>query len=155
MSSAEVQAHKLYDMYYKQAIGLIGHSNTTNSLQLNAVGKSLFGRKYLGTFPRDMIPKFNRSAKSYSIINLDSSKEKGSHWVAVCQFADGKKQSYDSFGRNLKPILKIKTENSDISDREQMSKQIGDKHEETDCGQRSLAFLLVCHNHGYKVARLI
>jgi len=53
-------------------------------------------KNFIGTFPRDTIPKFNK--KPFGIIvNTDSSNAPGEHWVAI--YSDNKITEYfDSFG---------------------------------------------------------
>ena len=155
-SNKEKEAHKEYNKALKNVIKLIGHSNTTNNLELDRVGKKMFHRKYKGTFPKDMIPILKKGDSC--ILNLDSSKDKGSHWCALIKHSNGRVPLfYDSFGRDYKELgFKSKQwENADISDREQISKLLGDNKEEIDCGQRSLAFIKVYYDSGYEKAKLI
>ena len=93
------------------------------------------------------------SKKPYCITNVDSSKQKGSHWVAV--YRDNKKKKYlvfDSFGRPTKDLIpsaykKYKPEDTDY-DRNQ-------KIIENTCGPKSLAWLMICDHYGYDTAKLV
>ena len=58
--------------------------DTTYLHQLDQFGKSLFGKKFKGCYPSDQIPKLT-DLEPYCILNLDNSKQKGSHWVGVCK----------------------------------------------------------------------
>ena len=78
---------------------------TTYLNQLEQSGKSLFGKKFKGCYPSDQIPKLT-DIEPYSILNLDKSKQSGSHWIAVCKDGD-KTYIYDSFGRTNKKIIPI------------------------------------------------
>ena len=153
MSEKEKQAHELFNAYVKYVSQLFGHTKTTNTIDLIRVGKALLGENFVGVFPSDMIPKLRNN--ECCIINLDSSKQPGSHWTAIYKFSDNKVLLYDSFGRNLNKLLKVKGKNVDRTDREQESKALGDAIEQNDCGQRSLAWLLLCAKHGYNVGKLI
>lgn len=82
----------------------------------------IMSKNFLGVFPRDMIPS---SINTGSLIaNTDSSKEKGTHWVAmykeknICDY-------FDSYGRppfqnNLKGVrnnfnhTKLQSNNSEV-----------------------------------------
>jgi hypothetical protein len=83
----------------------------------------------------------------YAIVNLDTSWEQGSHWIALAK--SGKKVIfYDSFGRpntSILPLLK----GGNIVNTEDDAEQ---KMEETNCGQRSLSFLLLFDKYGEKMA---
>ena len=152
MSVKEKQAHEIYTTYLKYVTQMIGNK-TTNSIQLLRIGKALLGHRFLGVFPSDKIPNLRNN--ECCIVNLDNSREKGSHWTAIYKFNDTKILLYDSFGRNLNKLLKVKGINTDRTDREQETKILGDRIEEINCGQRSIAWLLVCSNHGYDVSKLI
>tara|TARA_Y100000034_G_scaffold68846_3_gene83086 strand:- start:316 stop:807 length:492 start_codon:yes stop_codon:yes gene_type:complete len=150
----EIKAHKLYEKELKRMIKLIGHNNTTDNFELDTYGKKLFGKKYVGTHPKDLTPDLKPN--QYAIINLDDSDKEGSHWVTIAKFSNGNTLFYDSFGRHSNTLGFTETyENADTSDREQQSKFIGDKIEQVTCGQRSLAFLSVCNELGYNYAKLI
>jgi len=113
--------------------------DVTYDSDLTRVGRYLFGKKYLGTFPWDKRPKGSpggSKVKGYYIVNLDKTGEPGTHWCAV---ADG--LFYDSFGRALMP---------DRTDDDPEQHVL-----ENNCGQRCLAFLCVYERHGRAVAKKI
>ena len=96
-------------------------------------GKELFGKKYVGTFASDEIPKMKNGC--YCIVNLDKSYENGSHWIAMVHLS-GKDYIYDSFGRTTTMILpdfKEKTIDADYDPEQSII--------ETNCGARCIAFL--------------
>lgn len=123
-------------------------NETTFSNDLFVVAKSFLGHKFKGIFTADQIPKLTKT-QPYAIVNLDSSYEEGSHWIALAK--SGKKVIfYDSFGRPAKSILPLlKGEGTTIVNTEDDAEQ---KIEETNCGQRSLSFLLLFDKYGEKMA---
>jgi len=127
---------------------------TTYLNELNGSGKKLLGVKFKGVFPSDKIPKLNDLAP-YAILNLDSSKEQGSHWIAIAKSKKGNYTiCYDSFGRknsSMIPSLRV-SGNGRILDTEKDAEQ---KFYETNCGARALSFLLIFNEYGEDLAKLI
>lgn len=123
--------------------------------ELHGIGKKLFGVKFKGVFPSDRIPKLN-DLSPYAILNLDTSEEPGSHWVAIAKHPNKDKTLlYDSFARKGSKIIKSleysgngRIIDSDLKDKEQ-------KIEETNCGGRCLAYLVVVEKYGWDAAALI
>jgi hypothetical protein len=108
----------------------------TDSKLLNRLGGAIFLTKWKGVFAHDE----QYPSKGYCIVNLDNSDEPGSHWVAV---ANG--HVYDSFGRcNL--LKKGACAGDGIADQ---------KDSETNCGQRSMAWLCVHQACGLEGANLV
>jgi len=108
---------------------------------------SYLEKKYLGSFSYDKKPILKNN--QYCILNTDSSKRNGTHWVAVCRL-NNKNYFYDSFGRyqsRLIPKLKGKFINSDLDTEQQDA--------ESDCGQRCLSWLGVVEVLGIEIALLI
>ena len=124
--------------------------DTTYLHQLDQFGKSLFGKKFKGCYPSDQIPKLT-DLEPYCILNLDNSKQKGSHWVGVCK--DGNETFiYDSFGRANKKIIPTlkKSGNGKIHDTD---RDVEQEIWQLDCGQRSMAFLCLCDGWGIELAK--
>jgi hypothetical protein len=147
------RANEIYKKLFKEIIVPLIGNKTTYQNELDIAGKKLFNSKYAGTFASDEIPKLNNK-KKYIILNLDKSNEPGSHWVAVA-FHKNKYYFFDSFGRNSKKILpalyKGKGKNKIIdtdNDKDQ-------KESETNCGAKSLTFLLLFDNYGPEAAMYI
>lgn len=71
-----------------------------DTTQVNRLGKSLFGYRYLGTFALDKVPlHFIRDAKlQHFIINTQTSNLPGQHWIAVTVYDNEKAYIFDSFG---------------------------------------------------------
>lgn len=122
--------------------------------QITKICKDLFKSEYLGTFPQDKIPV---SKKGFCIINVDTSKQDGSHWVALV-FQGTKCYVYDTFGRNIKKLLPI------VREKLQKHKIIEiatDPHPEQYgttqvCGQLCIAFLFCVKKYGInRVVKII
>ena len=150
----EKHIENLYNQILKQIVVLIGDTTTYLS-ELNGIGRKLFGVKYKGTFPSDKIPKLN-DLSLYAILNLDTSKQPGSHWVAIAKNPHKDETLiYDSFARKGSKIIKSlaysgngRIINSDLKDSEQDIM-------ETNCGARCLAYLVVVEKYGWDAAKLI
>ena len=100
MDEREVMKH--FNKYKKSLIKQLGTKATTDK-QLTAVGKSLFGSKYIGTFSSDYKPR-PTPAKQYFIINVDGYDAPGSHWLGI--FKNNKTYYlFDSYGRNAKRLV--------------------------------------------------
>lgn len=151
----EKDVEREYNNILKQIIEPLSGDKTTYLSELNGIGKKIFGVKYKGTFPSDKIPKLNDLAP-YAILNLDKSTEPGSHWVAIAKHPnEDKTLLYDSFARKGSKIIKSlaysgngRIVDSDLKDREQAVI-------ETNCGARSLSFLVVVEKYGWENAKLI
>lgn len=150
----EDEVEKIYKTILKNIIEPLTGDETTYLNELLGVGKKLFGVKFKGVFPSDKIPKLN-DLSPYAILNLDRSKEPGSHWVAIAKNdKDDITLLYDSFGREGNKIIKSlnysgngRIVNTDL-DAEQ-------KVKETNCGARCLAWLVVCDMYGFENAKKI
>ncbi len=59
--------------------------------------------EFLGTFPRDLIPKTIVRRPACLVANTDVSGEKGQHWVAIYYLGDNTSEFFDSYG--LDPTL--------------------------------------------------
>ena len=129
---------ELYNKVLVKIEKIIG-SGSTSDVQLMDLCNKLFGSRFKGVFAYD--DTFELKQSEMGIVNLDKRNQPGSHWVAVVK--DKKHYIvYDSFGRdiNLKKN-NIMTEN----DPEQSV-------EESNCGQRSVAWLVVVAVKGIKIA---
>lgn len=115
---------------------------------LNAVRQDeLMYEHFLGVFPRDMIPK--QSGDSCLIANTDTSKEEGTHWVAmfkqdnICEF-------FDSYGRKpfKNKFLSINSSYNSVKLQSNYSTVCGEYciyylyHRSRDYGLREIVFSL-------------
>ena len=109
---------------------------------------------FIGVCSSDEMPYIHNDEFCF-ISNLDNSHQSGSHWVGI-YIKNNNMYCYDSFGRDINNILpeyiisyskkyNYNIINSDSTDREQQIK-------EYNCGQRSLAFLIICHHFSIKDA---
>lgn len=140
----EKKANRVYNKILKDVKKVVG-GKTTYLGQLNKAGKKLLGVKFHGVYPSDKIPVLTDKTP-FCILNLDKSNESGSHWISLAKI--GKHSiAYDSFGRCYTKIIpqlrysgngKIYNTDEDI---EQPLKS-------TDCGARSLAWLLFLDKYG-------
>jgi len=148
--------HQVVDRLYKEKLKEIEKyytgDKTTYLKELEGAGKKLLGVKFKGVFPSDKIPKLN-DLSPYCVLNLDSSKEPGSHWVALAKNGEVS-ILYDSFGRHnneIIPDLKF-SGNGRIVDTDRDAEQ---KILETNCGARCLAWLCIMDKYGANIAKLI
>ena len=80
----EKYCNLIYTTILKDIITPIAGNNTTYLSELLEIGKKLLGDKFKGVYPSDKIPKLNELSP-YAILNLDTSRGKGSHWVAIAK----------------------------------------------------------------------
>ena len=149
---------QLADILYKKKLADIEKyhvgDKTTYLDELEGAGKKMLGVKFKGVYPSDKIPKLN-DLSPYCILNLDSSKESGSHWIALAKNDKlNHTMVYDSFGRhNNKIIPNLRySGNGRVIDTERDAEQ---KILETNCGARCLAWLCIYDKWGEDVAKLI
>ena len=151
-SQKEKHANLKYNKVLKDIITPLTGDKTTYLDELDGIGHKMLGVSFKGVYPADKIPRLN-DLKKYAILNLDTSKEPGSHWVAI---AKDKNQTYlyDSFGRHNTQIIKelSYSGNGRIIDTDRDAEQ---DFLETNCGARSLAWLVLFDKWGADVARLI
>ena len=143
---------RLYKGLVHNVENMLGSKTTTFSSDLLRIGKSLLKGKFAGIFPADKIPILTEKVP-YAIVNLDDSNESGSHWVAIAKDPSKPKIIfYDSFGRPDKlilPSLGGSGQRGDIVNTDMDREQ---KIQETNCGQRSIAWLLFFDKYGAKEA---
>ena len=138
----------MYDGYVAWVCAKMG-DNLTYEDELADVAVQLF-HNFGGVLPRDEMEVLLQSRArllqdKYYIFNLSTRKEGGSHWCACVTSAAGV-SIYDSFGRTID--VKMGSKNADTGDREQ-------RVAEVNCGQRCLAWLLLCRSHGVETAMLV
>lgn len=129
-------------------------SRITSDAELDRVGQLLFREKWAGAVPSDVPCNVSRE-RPYGIVN--TTPPPGEHWMAVVWISPRRRLVYDSFGRRALEISHnprtlnrggaVQIEDPD-QDREQGFAQ-------SNCGQRSLAFLCVAALAGVHAARTI
>ena len=149
----------LYNQYLSLCVKHLGNG-ITNNFQLDIVGRMALGTgPWAGVHMADKVGSVlslrppGDKKRRYMIANLDYSSEPGSHWIGIV--SEGKKlYIYDSFGRpseRIIPILKRESK-SKLIDAEYDPEQVPS---ETNCGARSLAWLLFFKDYGPKAALTI
>lgn len=95
---------------------------------------------FQGVFMSDTIPTNFKSSKQGIIINLDSSEEIGSHWVAFWRNTDGSGEYFDSFG--APPPFHIQTSLEVLSQSELIYSNVSLQHESSSsCGLYCIFFI--------------
>lgn len=123
-----------YEKFLKRISKHIGHSGETSREELDRAGRFFLKGKYLGAFAADEEVKLTKQ-QPYSLVNTAASP--GEHWMAQA-LVDGQVVKYDSFGVD--------------ADTDPDAEQ---KESEDNCGQRSLAWLMVLHKMGLREAMTI
>ena len=128
---------------------MIGHDDTTSSLELDKAGKKLFGKRWLGVVPSDRVPP--RRPDSYLIANLHTAAMPGLHWVCRYVDSDGNSAWHDPLARLgqaqrqrhgfERHVRRWTAEDPAPHDQEAS---------EDNCGQRCLAALSVAKSGGFQ-----
>ena len=148
---ANERANTIYEFILNEIVIPAIGSKTTFQNDLQLYGKRMLGEKFHGVFASDLIPKLTKR-RPYAILNLDKSNEPGSHWIAVSKNGNGV-IVYDSFGRkSAKIIPDLMTGNGEVLDTEYDAEQ---DQRETNCGARSMAFLMLQDGWGTELSRYI
>lgn len=149
---SEKMANQMYGRIFSHVKKMVGNDTTFGST-LKDAAESMLPGSFLGVFPSDQIPNLTARRK-YAILNLDKSDEPGSHWVAIGRISNNHTIFYDSFGRNSSKIIPSlhKSGNGRIVNTDDDVEQ---RVSETNCGARSLAWLVLLDWFGPAVARLI
>lgn len=115
----------------------------TDNKTLDEYGVHLLN-DYVGTFASDRIPILQDG--QCAIVNLDSTGQPGSHWVAI--YHEGKTHFYDSFGRQADTIISGDYIESPDFDAEQTMIEM-------NCGSYSMAWLYCFERFGKDYAMTI
>ncbi len=142
---------KKAEAYYEKCLAVIEKklgNSITDTKMLNHQGKKMFGKQYIGTFGSDQIPKLK--SNDMIIVNNQTSKQEGEHWLAIVKTTDDNILIYDSFGRRHYKILPVLSQYGTYI---KESENDAEQHvKEDNCGQRCLAFLKVYKKLGYSYA---
>lgn len=148
----EKSCNLIYNKLLKDIVKPISGDQTTYLTELMTIGKKFLGVKFKGVYPSDKIPKLN-DLSPYAILNLDTSKESGSHWVAIAKHGNIT-YLYDSFGRRDTQIIP-NLQYSGNGRIQNTDRDVEQKINEMDCGARCIAWLIFFENWGVKCAILI
>jgi hypothetical protein len=145
----QLNVHQLFHAVTVKLVNEMGN-HALNTSELNNMGKHLFKARYLGAVPQDRV---NFSKSGYLIVNTDTAKGKGIHWVAVV-ITPKTVYVYDSFGRNTTKLLrhftaKARTKKLRIVDSKRDAEQ---KDNTAICGHMCLAWLSVVKLRGIRQA---
>ena len=144
-------------IYNKLVDALTTHyDNETKTItDLIQIGKVIF-RPLGDNVMRNADYDFNCMDGKYSIINNDNGV--GQHWLAVYQERN-KVYVWNTFGRDIKKLMpefhaRGKAQGYDII---KANKKYEHEQEtnQSDCGLRSLAWLILCESKGVKTATLV
>ena len=95
-----------------------------------------------------------RSAKKkpYAILNTAPTSSGGEHWEGLARMpSNGKIMHYDSFGRSHRQLFPDRWEDEAVDT--ELDVEQGERT--TECGQRSLAWLLLFDQLGSSAAKMI
>ena len=142
---------KKYELILRNVEDILGASVTTDS-QLTDLGYRIFKNDYLGTFSSDKMPIRIKDNQCF-ILNTDSSRSanKFGHWIGFYKI-NKRLWFYDSFARPKEKLSKYwknkRMYNANTTDREQ-------SYNESDCGSRSMSFLILMKTYGQKCIDVI
>ena len=130
----------------------MGKRTTTDNIELLQAGKQLLGDKFAGVYSSDQRPALSKQ-KPYAILNTKPTSSGGEHWVGLARVpSNGKIMHYDSFVRSHRQLFPDRWEDeaidTELDDVEQDERT-------TECGQRSLAWLLLFDQLGSSAAKMI
>ena len=130
---------------------LMGKKTTTDNFELMQAGKHLLGDKFAGVYSSDQRPALSKK-KPYAILNTKPTSSGGEHWVALARMpSTGKIMHYDSFGRSHRQLFPDRWEDEAID----TELDVEQDERTTECGQRSLAWLLLFDQLGSPAAKMI
>ena len=142
---------KDYESVLRDVEDVLGSTVTTND-QLDKLGYSIFKNNYLGTYSSDKMPARIKDNQCF-ILNTDSSRSanKFGHWIGFYKI-NKRLWFYDSFARPKEKLSKYwknkRMYNANTTDREQ-------SYNESDCGSRSMSFLILMKTYGQKCIDVI
>ena len=142
---------KDYESVLRDVEDVLGSGVTTND-QLDKLGYSIFKNDYLGTYSSDKMPARIKDNQCF-ILNTDSSRSanKFGHWIGFYKI-NKRLWFYDSFARPKEKLSKYwknkRMYNANTTDREQ-------SYNESDCGSRSMSFLILMKTYGQKCIDVI
>lgn len=152
-NSPIIRAYNQNVYYFTHPDGPFGGADETYQHKLTSVGKQIFKKNYIGTFPWDQVlyhlialrQKADLALK-FMIINTEDQTKPGMHWLALCLKDNHKLFLYDTFGRKANNIVSdfcIWASQADFTIRE--AKHDAEQSDrESSCGQRCMAWLCVC-----------
>ena len=130
---------------------MMGKKTTTDNFELVQAGTQLLGDKFAGVYSSDQRPALSKK-KPYAILNTKPTSSGGGHWVALARMpSTGKIMHYDSFGRPHQQLFPSRWEDEAVD----TELDVEQDERTTECGQRSLAWLLLFDQLGSSAAKMI
>ena len=149
-AGAASSVEKTYERLVEFVMRLMRKRTTTDNFELMQFGKQLLGEKFAGVYSSDQRPALSKN-KPYAILNTKPMSSGGEYWIGLARIpTTGKVMHYDSFGRSHRQLFPDRWKdavNTDL-DAEQDDRK-------TECGQRSLAWLLLFDKLGPSAAKII
>ena len=128
---------------------LVGEQTTTDDFELMQAGKQLHGDKFAGVYLSDQRSALSKR-KPYAILNTKPTSSGGEHWVGLARMpSTGKIIHYNLFGRSHQQLFPSRWEDEAIDT--ELDVEQGERT--TECGQRSLAWLLLFDQLGSSAAK--
>ena len=130
---------------------LMKKKTTTDNFELLQAGRQLLGDKFAGVYSSDQRPALSKKMP-YAILNTKPMSSGGEHWVGLARMpSTGKIMHYDSFGRSHRQLFPNRWEDGAID----TELDVEQDERTTECGQRSLAWLLLFDQLGSSAAKMI
>ena len=130
---------------------MMGKNTTTDNFELMQAGKQLLGDKFAGVYSSDQRPAPSKK-KLYAILNTKPTSPGGEYWVGLARMpSTGKIMQYDSFGRSHQQLFPSRWEDEAVG----TELDVEQDERTTECGQRSLAWLLLFDQVGSSAAKMI
>jgi hypothetical protein len=145
---SKFQILKEYDYNLLLLKNILSDGSTTN-IQLNYIGNFLFGKLFLGVFSSNQFPKRIKNNEMF-ISNTSPSYSKGIHWVGFYQY-NNNLYAYDTFNRPVNSLSKYFKNKHIIN----ANKSIDESINESNCGQRVMAWLISFHSYKDKIINII
>ena len=148
---SKYQILKQYEQVLMDIEDILGSGVTTND-QLDKLGYSIFKNDYLGTYSSDKMPTRIKDNQCF-ILNTDSSRtsNKYGHWIGFYKL-NNRLWYYDSFARPKEKLSKYwknkRIYNVNKTDRDQ-------SYNSSDCGSRSMSFLIIFKKYGERYIDVI
>jgi len=138
---------KEYEVNLMLLMDLLG-SNSTNNEQLLTIGKALFDKRFKGVYSSDTMPVLKNN--EMCIVNTDDSSKPGMHWIALYKYKN-KTYFYDSYYRKAKSLSKFFDKKWVNANKDRDQSYSG----ESNCGQRSMCWLISFDKYKTKVINVI
>ena len=156
-SAAEKHAEALFRVEKARMLRLVGHRRAMYASELEELGRSLFGTRWIGVHNQ---ASYRPRKGSYAIVNTAyTNTSPGIHWIAAYCSPAGVLYLWDSFGR---PIRRLAWRLLRGAENGGLEATLGALDEDAQqrgrsevCGQLCLAWLQLVHSNGIKVARLV